>query len=279
MEEEKEDGDDRARFGRAASSGGIAGGIHFQLDRGAAASSADATGAPPPRAPPRFFIGADDDDDLEFDIDAEEEGAMTATATDFFIDAEEHAEREKKMLEGGSGGSIEGGGWQLEVRADGTTTRELGSTMTMPPPPPSSSSASQHSAGPGPSSSAAAAAAAAAVVDPAFKLDFKSVHFDPLLALYSPGLQPPRPKVRPLDNVGNFRVLLPKDDPYWIDPDRKLHRRNEASYLAAAHAKDRAMKFKKQAEEFTKREPILGKIADFSRQRGGPLDVLVGTLP
>jgi hypothetical protein len=132
-------------------------------------------------------------------------------------------------------------------------------TMLMPPPP---------TAGPSPSSRAAA-------FDPALTLDFKSKHFDPLAALYTSGLQPPRPKVRPLDNVGNFRVLLPHDDPHWIDPDRTLHRRSEASYLAAALAKDRAAKFTKQAEDFTKRDPQLGKIVDVSRNRGGPLDILV----
>ena len=39
-----------------------------------------------------------------------------------------------------------------------------------------------------------------------------------LVALYEAGFQPPRPKVRPLDNVGAFRVLLPKWDESWIDP-------------------------------------------------------------
>jgi|AntAceMinimDraft_12_1070368.scaffolds.fasta_scaffold407649_1 hypothetical protein len=38
------------------------------------------------------------------------------------------------------------------------------------------------------------------------------------------------------------------------------------------------MKFNKQTEAFAKSDPILEKIADVSRHRAGPLDVLVGTV-
>ena len=41
------------------------------------------------------------------------------------------------------------------------------------------------------------------------KLDFFSEEFDPLLALQTPGLLPPRPQIRPLNNVGECKKLLP----------------------------------------------------------------------
>ena len=51
-------------------------------------------------------------------------------------------------------------------------------------------------------------------VDPALKLDFRSPHFDPLLALRQrPPLTTPR-DVRPLDNVRKFRPFLPEGDPH-----------------------------------------------------------------
>lgn len=39
-------------------------------------------------------------------------------------------------------------------------------------------------------------------------LDFFSPHFEPLRALYTPGLQPPNPRARTLDWLGKCRVLL-----------------------------------------------------------------------
>ncbi len=44
-------------------------------------------------------------------------------------------------------------------------------------------------------------------------LDFRSVFFNPLRALYTPGLQPPVPNAAPMDNISKFRRLLPPDHP------------------------------------------------------------------
>ena len=46
-------------------------------------------------------------------------------------------------------------------------------------------------------------------------LDFLSAHFDPLLALYTAGLQPPNPRARPLDNLRKCRGILPPGDPNY----------------------------------------------------------------
>lgn len=46
-------------------------------------------------------------------------------------------------------------------------------------------------------------------LDPA--LDFFSPLFDAAKALAAPGLKPPRPKARPLDNVAKCRALLPPE--------------------------------------------------------------------
>jgi small nuclear ribonucleoprotein (snRNP)-like protein len=44
-------------------------------------------------------------------------------------------------------------------------------------------------------------------------LDFRSPHFNPLLALNTPGVIPPIPNARPLDNISAFRNLLPQAHP------------------------------------------------------------------
>ena len=62
-------------------------------------------------------------------------------------------------------------------------------------------------------------------VDPALKLDFRSPHFDPLLALRQrPPLTTPR-DVRPLDNVRKFRPFLPEGDPHRINRESSTRRR------------------------------------------------------
>jgi hypothetical protein len=43
--------------------------------------------------------------------------------------------------------------------------------------------------------------------------NFRSRFFDPLAALYEPGVLPPVPAVRPLDNLTKAAVLLPASDP------------------------------------------------------------------
>lgn len=59
--------------------------------------------------------------------------------------------------------------------------------------------------------------------DPA--LDFFSEHFDALKALQTRGLQPPVPKIKPLDNVTRCRMILPPELP------------DSASAWSAAHPK------------------------------------------
>lgn len=44
-------------------------------------------------------------------------------------------------------------------------------------------------------------------------LDFFSRSFNPHLALYTLGLQPPKPRVLPLDNLHKCRAILPAGDP------------------------------------------------------------------
>ena len=44
-------------------------------------------------------------------------------------------------------------------------------------------------------------------------LDFLSPAFDPAKALRTPGLQPPNPRVMPLDNVVKCRAILPEELP------------------------------------------------------------------
>eukprot|EP00953_Heterococcus_sp_UTEX-ZZ885_P008180 4907-Heterococcus_DN1.PRE.1 len=48
-------------------------------------------------------------------------------------------------------------------------------------------------------------------------LDFRSQHFNPLLALSTPGVIPPIPNTRPLDNISAFRSLLPHAHPEYRD--------------------------------------------------------------
>ena len=109
------------------------------------------------------------------------------------------------------------------------------------------------------------------------RLDFKSPAFDPYLALAAaPDLHPPRPKVRPLNTVSAFRTILPVGDPNRVDFDKiDLHRKTEAAIRNAAYAKERAERFKRQADENAAREPVLAAITRRERDRGGPLAVLV----
>ena len=109
------------------------------------------------------------------------------------------------------------------------------------------------------------------------RLDFHSKHFNPLLALRAGlrgELKPPR-NVRPLDFVGKFRQLLPKRHPAWVDPNRQRKTRTAESIAAQEAAKARADRFRQKAAEFARRDPVVGILADESRERGGPLSVLV----
>ena len=131
----------------------------------------------------------------------------------------------------------------------------------------------------------AAATAAAADADPdspppdlASRLDFRSRHFDPLLALRAdPPLVPPNPNVRPLDNCRKFRPFLPVGDPNRVDPAEAAanrRRRTEASIAAQALAKRRAEKFAAEGERARRREPVLARILDDQKRRGGPMALL-----
>jgi hypothetical protein len=48
--------------------------------------------------------------------------------------------------------------------------------------------------------------------------NFLSPNFDALFALITSGVQPPIPNARPLDNLHNFRRLLPRDHPQYLGP-------------------------------------------------------------
>ena len=112
-------------------------------------------------------------------------------------------------------------------------------------------------------------------VDPALKLDFRSPHFDPLLALRQrPPLTTPR-DVRPLDNVRKFRPFLPEGDPHRADPNASRRRRDDASVAAQALAKERAAKFREASERAKTRQPTLARILEDAKARGGPLSLLV----
>ncbi|GFR47528.1 hypothetical protein Agub_g9246, partial [Astrephomene gubernaculifera] len=69
----------------------------------------------------------------------------------------------------------------------------------LPPPPPAASSLPPPPQPPTTTTTA----------PPSPSLDFLSPRFDPLRALHTPGLVPPLPGVRPLDNVSQCRKLLP----------------------------------------------------------------------
>ena len=63
--------------------------------------------------------------------------------------------------------------------------------------------------------------------DPA--LNFFSEHFDALKALYTKGLQPPVPKMKPLDNVVKCRLILPPELPDSWSAWNAAHPRTESS--------------------------------------------------
>jgi hypothetical protein len=50
------------------------------------------------------------------------------------------------------------------------------------------------------------------------QFNFLSPKFDPLLALTTPGVQPLVPHARPLDNLYQFRRLLPPEHPQYLAP-------------------------------------------------------------
>ena len=88
---------------------------------------------------------------------------------------------------------------------------------------------------------------------------------------------PPNPNVRPLDNCRKFRPFLPVGDPNRVDPAEAAanrRRRTEASIAAQALAKRRAEKFAAEGERARRREPVLARILDDQKRRGGPMALL-----
>ena len=68
---------------------------------------------------------------------------------------------------------------------------------------------------------------ALAPADP--RLDFFSEHFDAVRALHTKGLQPPVPRVKPLDNVVKCRLILPPELPDSWSAWNAAHPKTEPS--------------------------------------------------
>ncbi|BDA44372.1 probable small nuclear ribonucleoprotein Sm D-like protein at C-terminar half [Coccomyxa sp. Obi] len=108
-------------------------------------------------------------------------------------------------------------------------------------------------------------------------LDFFSPQFDALKALYNFGLQPPNPKVLPLDNISKCRAILPADLPesraarMAINPKR---RRSQAALeaLARARARTATVRSRQEAAAAAARPPALQRVAAAVPE--GPLSLL-----
>jgi len=55
------------------------------------------------------------------------------------------------------------------------------------------------------------------------ELDFFSLAFNPLRALYEPGIRPPVENARPLDNLHQCRRLLPAEHTAYLPPRPSQH--------------------------------------------------------
>ena len=221
--------------------------------RGDAAPNARGVADPPSR--PVATAGRLDDDDLEFDIDDDAGDARDQSAALLVPDdPDDPAARPSRAPAPAAHARAPDPDASAPATASGS-----GRGLEFDPAP----------------AAADAPPAADADVDPALKLDFRSAHFDPLLALRQrPPLTTPR-DVRPLDNVRKFRPLLPEGDPNRPDPTAARRRRDEASFAAQALAKDRAAKFREASERAKTREPALARILADAKARGGPLSLLV----
>ncbi|KAK9808638.1 hypothetical protein WJX72_000999 [[Myrmecia] bisecta] len=108
------------------------------------------------------------------------------------------------------------------------------------------------------------------------ELDFFSPHFNAQKALATIGLQPPMPRVRPLDNVVKCRAILPADIPqsraaYLARNPRP--QRSEAAIQNEATSRHRKIAVQSRQEQTALRGPsMLDRIAQ--RIKDGPLLLL-----
>ncbi|CAK9202709.1 unnamed protein product [Sphagnum troendelagicum] len=118
---------------------------------------------------------------------------------------------------------------------------------------------------------AAAAAAAASSSSPS--LDFLSPEFDALEALRCEGLQPPNPRVRPLDNLNKCLSILPQElsESFVSVPVREP--RSQESIAAQQRAKARTSLQMEKAAERARQTKVLDAMAE--KLKDGPLGLLV----
>ncbi len=75
------------------------------------------------------------------------------------------------------------------------------------------------------------------------ELDFFSEKFNPERALYEIRTLPPTlPNIKPLDYLGKCRILLPRDDPNFFDPNQQKVKKEEK--IAQMSAEERKIKGK-----------------------------------
>ncbi|GLI62053.1 hypothetical protein VaNZ11_004481 [Volvox africanus] len=115
--------------------------------------------------------------------------------------------------------------------------------------------------------------AVAGSAPPSPSLDFLSPAFDSLRALLTPGLQPPLPHVRPMDNVSQCRKLLPPEVPDSLPLEKKPKVLNEETRKKHLRFKESAVRLRERIRSGTTHslDRVLAAAAAASP---GPLDVL-----
>ncbi|KAJ7524771.1 hypothetical protein O6H91_17G020500 [Diphasiastrum complanatum] len=103
-------------------------------------------------------------------------------------------------------------------------------------------------------------------------LDFLSPDFDALEALHTKGLQPPNPRVRPLDNLASCRRLLPQELPESLANVAVKAPRSAESIAAQARAEARTSLLQEKAAAKARQIKILDAIAE--KLDKGPLALL-----